>query len=285
MFTSPKHSPGSRPPRRPATAQRGATSTQGIPYKLLGGVIGALILIILITFGVQSCTSDPYDWNNLTQDQGRFSYSENGEVTSLVAIDVSSHQNSIDWSQVSQDNVDVAMLRCGRRGTTEGSLYADETFAANAQGAAAANIPFGVYFFSQAINEDEARQEAQFVLEQIQGMDVKGPIAYDFELLPNATSRADGLSTEQITKNAQAFCEVIEKAGYKTMVYGNQHDLERYNLHELGRDVWYAEYTDTHPDMNFTQMKIWQYTSTGTVAGVPTEVDLNVVFDRSLFGM
>lgn len=254
---------------------------QQFPFKLVAFVVAILALIIAITIGVQSCGERSYDWNNLVNENGRYSYVENGATKSLTGIDVSSHQGSINWSEVTQDDIDFAILRCARRGTSEGQIYADETFYTNADGAQQAGIPFGVYFFSQAINEDEAREEAQYVLNMIEGMQVDGPIAYDFEYLPNTTSRADGLNAEQVSANAEAFCSTIEAAGYTALIYGNQHDLERYDLDTLRHKIWYAEYSSSQPSSD-VNLVMWQYTASGSVSGISTAVDLNILLDPSL---
>lgn len=208
-------------------------------------------------------------------------YSQAGQITSKTGIDVSSHQGTIDWNAVANDGIDFAMIRCGSRGYTEGNMFADETFYSNADGAQAAGVPFGVYFFSQAVTEDEAVEEAEYVLQLIEGMNVTCPIAYDLEDMPNHNARANDLSAEQCTKNAEAFCNRIKQAGYSTLVYGNQHDLARYDLDSLKEDIWYAEYNDAAPTTS-TPIVMWQYTSTGSVSGIQTNVDVNVLFDPSL---
>ena len=256
-------------------------SRNQFPFRLGAVVLGVLVLAILITLGIQSCSEKTYYWDNLQNDNGRYVYVENGSVTSLTGIDVSSHQQEVNWQAVAEDGIDFAMLRCGRRGSTEGQIYADETFYTNSDGAQAAGIPFGVYFYSQATNTDEAREEAQYVLDMIRGMQVDGPIAYDFELQTDVTSRADGLTAEEISTNAEAFCSVIEAAGYSVLIYGNQHDLERYDLNTLHHDIWYAEYSSSYPSVN-DNVVMWQYTATGSVSGISTSVDLNVLFDTSL---
>ena len=269
--------------RSSSTTINSASSTnQTFPTKLFGIILGMLILVIVITFGIQSCQQRVYDWNNLYQDNDRFYYQEHGTITSLTGIDVSSHQGSIDWSAVKNDGIDFAFLRCGFRGMSEGTISADETFYTNADGAVNAGIPIGVYFFSQALNEEEAREEADYVLSLIAGMNISGPIAYDFEIFPDQTSRAQDLSNDQITANAKAFCQRIEEAGYTAIIYGNQHDLSRYHLDEMSWDIWYAQYTDSAPSIS-EGLVMWQYTSTGQVDGISTDVDLNILFDDSLF--
>ena len=252
------------------------------PTKLVVIVVALLAFIIGTTITIQSCShSRNYDWQNLVHENGRIYYSQGGNIVSKTGIDVSSHQGTIDWNTVANDGIDFAMIRCGSRGYTEGNLYADETFYSNADGAQAAGVPFGVYFFSQATSKEEAIEEAEYVLQLIAGMEITCPIAYDLEDMPNHNARANDLTPEQCTQFAEAFCNRIKQAGYKTLVYGNQHDLTRYDLDHLKEDIWYAEYNDVQPTTN-VPMVMWQYTSTGNVAGISTQVDLNVLFNASL---
>lgn len=272
---SSKHSNYRHSPSQPYRANQ-------FPTKLLLIILAIIACIVMITVALQNCThTREYNWENLQYENGRIFYSENGTITSLTGIDVSSHQGTIDWNAVSQDGIDSAMIRCGTRGYTEGSLFADETFYTNADGAQAAGIPFGVYFFSQAINKQEAIEEAEYVLELIQGMEISCPIAYDLEDMPSYNARANDLSAEQITANAEAFCNRIKQAGYEVMIYGNQHDLSRYDLEHLNEEIWYAEYNGTQPTTSIP-LVMWQYTSTGSVSGISTNVDLNILFDANL---
>lgn len=252
------------------------------PTKALVLVVAALLALIALTTALQSC-SEPHarwDWNNLVNENGRMAYYEDGQKTSTVGVDVSSLQGEIDWHAVREDGVDFAMIRCGRRGYTEGQIHADDAFQQNVSGATAAGLPFGVYFFSQALNEQEALEEAEYVLDQISGTGVRYPVVFDQEPIADAQGRANDLSAEQLTANARAFCECIADAGYQPMVYGNQHDLARMNVSDLGYPIWYAEYTDGHPTGDF-DFVMWQYTNKGSVNGISGNVDLNILFENS----
>lgn len=219
-----------------------------------------------------------YHWDNLKNENGRMVYYENDKAVSATGIDVSDLQGDIDWFAVRNDGIDFAMLRCGRRGQTEGGLYADSKFHQNVTGATQAGLPFGVYFYSQAVNEQEAQEEAEYVLSLIDGCGVQYPVVYDQENVANGEARANGLSSEQLTRNAQAFCSTVENAGYTPMIYGNQYDLSLLSVSKLKCAVWYAEYNSEHPTSTFHDMVMWQYSHTGTVSGVSTQVDLNILF-------
>jgi lysozyme len=218
-------------------------------------------------------------------DAEAFASAENGTITysggyATYGIDVSSHQGDIDWAAVAASNIDFAMIRVGYRGFTEGGLFMDDYFTANISGATENGIDIGVYFFSQAITPEEARQEANYVLEAIRSYDVTYPVVFDWEYMHDSTARTEGIATETVTQCALAFCETIQEAGYTPAIYFNN-DVG-YLTYDLGQicmyDLWLAEY-DTQPDFYYN-FQMWQYTSSGTVAGIETYVDLNISFKK-----
>ena len=219
--------------------------------------------------------------NLVENDNGEMEYIENGVVTSHKGIDVSKYQGSIDWQKVKENGIEYAFIRLGIRGYGTGKLALDEYFEENMSGAAQAGIETGIYFFTQAVNEAEAVEEAQFVLENIAQYDVKCPIVFDVELIPNDDSaRANGLTMEERTDIAIAFCEEIKGAGYTPMIYGNIKcftkllDMERIEDYEK----WYAFYDDY---MYFPyEVSCWQYTEKGRVGGVRGNVDLNISYEK-----
>lgn len=220
----------------------------------------------------------PYDWSGLAKENSRFTYSEGGKIRSLAGIDVSEHQGSIDWNAVASDGIDFAFVRIGNRGATEGSIYLDKHYEENMAGAAKAGIPLGVYFFSQAITPEEAEEEADFVLSALGGAELSFPVVYDHEPVSGIEGRADKLSRAERTENAVAFCERISAAGYEPMIYGNKRDIAWLDMSRLeGIDVWFAEYGVETPSGQF-DFTIWQYASDGTVAGIATPVDMNILF-------
>ena len=254
-------------------------------------IAAAIVVLVLLVFGIGSCVASPhqlpkdefvtdktYNWDNLHNNDGRYSYVENGTVKSRVGIDVSEHQHYVDWHAVVNDGIEFAFIRVGNRGTSEGAIMADEYYNYNIDAAIAAGLDVGVYFFSQSVTEEEAIEEANYVLEKIRGENLTYPVVYDHEPIPGTSSRADGLSVEQMTANARAFCETIEDAGYNVMIYGNSRDLNRYNLSELSEwGVWLARYETSTPDRS-SGFSIWQYTNSGRVDGIDTAVDLNIHF-------
>ncbi len=220
----------------------------------------------------------PYDWTCLQSLYGRKNYIISGQRVSKQGIDVSSFQGEIDWQRVKEDGIEFAMIRLGYRGYGTGRIVLDDYYEINIQGALDAGLEVGVYFFSQAVSEEEAREEAQVVLENIKNYHLSYPIVYDAEEIPSDTARTDGLTVRQLTDNAIAFCEYIEEAGYSSMIYSNKRwlltklDLERLTDY----DIWFAGYINI-PEYPY-DFKIWQYTESGTVDGIEGNVDMNVGF-------
>lgn len=208
-------------------------------------------------------------------DGDRMSYGER-DFGYRFGIDVSYYQEKIDWQKVAADGVEFAMIRLGYRGWSDGVLYMDERFIENIQGAQAAGIDVGVYFFTQAVNETEAKAEAEYVISQLRGYDLQMPIAYDVEDIDDGVGRMDNISVSQRSRNAAVFCQTLKDAGYDTMIYCNMY-YEAYKLDlELlsGFPIWYADY-NRYPQTPY-QFDIWQYTSRGKVDGINGNVDLNI---------
>ena len=213
-------------------------------------------------------------------ESGEIQYMEDGQVVSYKGIDVSRHQGAIDWNLVAQDGVEFAFIRVGNRGYgSSGTLKEDDFFDVNIQGAQAAGIKVGVYFYSQAITEEELLEEVDLVLQKIRPYNIECPVVYDVEKVVDKSigdGRMNFLSPEERTKMTLMFCQAIENAGYKPMIYHNtEMGALMLDLVPLeGYDKWFAAYTDT-PYYPY-EYKVWQYSSTGQVQGVKGNVDLNI---------
>lgn len=212
-------------------------------------------------------------------ETGEFQYVVDEQVISHKGIDVSSHQGKIDWEKVAGDGVEFAMIRVGFRGYgKEGKLVSDEYFEENITGARRNGIKVGVYFFSQAINEEELMEEAQLVLDSIAPYQLDCPVVYDVERVSSSNARMNALSVEERTALSLLFCETIEKAGYTPMLYHNTEmgalmlDIAAFEKY----DKWYASYNSKmfYP----YEYKIWQYSEKGKVNGIQGNVDMNISF-------
>ncbi len=223
--------------------------------------------------------SNPYDRDLFYMDGSRVCY-DDLRYDVQYGIDVSYYQKDIDWQAVADDGIDFAIIRVGFRGYGEGTLNEDERFYEYIEGAQAAGLDIGLYIFSQAINPDEAREEAEFVLERIGDYDITYPIAFDWEPLNYTGSRSQNFDYSVLTDCALAFCETIEDAGYTPMVYLNpSFAYLRYDIAELmdaQKIIWLAHYTQK---TNYLyDFQIWQYGSSGSVNGIEGRVDMDIAF-------
>lgn len=204
-------------------------------------------------------------------------YYEDENYHSAIGIDISKYQGEIDWEKVRADGIEFVFIRIGYRGYGEaGKLMADEMFDTNIQGAQAQGLDVGVYLFSQAVNEEEAVEEAQLVIDHLQGYELQLPVVYDPETIRNDKARTDDVSGEQFTRNTIAFCEAIKEAGYQPMIYSNMvWEAFQFQMEELTEyPFWYADYEDL-PQTPY-RYEYWQYSENGQVDGISGIVDMNL---------
>ncbi len=223
-----------------------------------------------------NASKNPYDKTKFVSDSGKMSY-EDDTYKSRLGVDVSEHQGDINWQEVKNAGIDFAFIRIGYRGYGQtGVIKEDVKFESNIIKAKEAGIDVGVYFFSQAINEDEAREEARFVLEHLRGRGLDLPVVYDPENILDDVARTDNVTPEQFTKNTIAFNEEIKAAGYKPMIYSNMlweaFQLDMTRLQEY--PVWYADY-EPKPQTPY-DFSFWQYSEKSTVPGISGIVDMNI---------
>ncbi|MBP3736610.1 MAG: Ig-like domain-containing protein [Lachnospiraceae bacterium] len=194
----------------------------------------------------------------------------------LTGIDVSTWNGNIDWAAVRNSGISYAIIRCGYRGSSVGAIIEDSKFRANMAGAANAGLKVGVYFFSQAVNEVEAVEEATYVLDTIAGYSLSFPVFLDVE---SSGGRGDAISVEQRTKNIVAFCKTISAYGYSAGIYANVNWLnEKINAGSLTNyHIWLAQYAAV-PTYTRTRYDLWQYSSTGRVSGISGNVDMNISY-------
>lgn len=192
-------------------------------------------------------------------------------------IDVSKWQGDIDWDKVKGAGIEFAIIRAGYRGSVTGSLVEDPYFVTNMKGASASGVPVGVYFFTQAVNEVEAVEEASAVLQLVKEYKLEYPIFIDTEGA-GGNGRADGLDVDTRTLVCEAFCRTIENAGYEAGVYGSRNWYNnRLYADKLDKYfIWLAEYRSIPLYQGYYQM--WQYTSKGKVNGIEGNVDLDIYY-------
>ncbi len=222
-----------------------------------------------------------YDFTNLTMKSDKMAYYQEGKSVSYLGADVSKYNEEIDFASLKGAGIDFVMIRLGARGYGSGQIVLDEKFADNIAKASEAGLDIGIYFFSQAVTSDEAIEEANFVVQNLQNLSnykITYPIAFDMEYVKNDSARIEALSRDQKTTIAKAFLDTIKNAGYKPMVYGTKEWLiKQVDLTKLtGYDIWLSQQEDV-PDYPY-QFQMWQYTLEGKVSGITGDIDLNISF-------
>lgn len=199
--------------------------------------------------------------------------------TGVLGIDVSKWQKEIDWDKVKNEGVDFAIIRCGYRGSVTGSLVEDPYFEQNIKGAQAAGIKVGVYFFTQAVSEVEAVEEASMVISLVRDYELQYPVFIDTEGA-GGNGRADSLNVEERTAVCEAFCSTVKNAGLEAGVYASRNWYNnRLAVNTLeSYAIWLAEYRSVPLYQGYYQM--WQYTSKGKINGINGNVDLNVSYRK-----
>lgn len=192
-----------------------------------------------------------------------------------MGIDVSRWNGNIDWNAVKNSGVSYVIIRCGYRGSTQGSLIVDPKFQSNIKGATEAGLKVGVYFFTQAVDRVEAVEEASMVLDLIKNYRISYPVFLDVEA---SGGRADGISKETRTEVCKAFCQTIQNANYTAGIYANKTWLtDKIDVSQLSAyKIWLAQYASAPTYTGRYDM--WQYKSTGKVSGISGDVDLNLSY-------
>ena len=241
---------------------------------------------VLINDGFNDVWMTPYEdveVNSLKkEDFGKSNgkvYYTGEDYDTVLGIDVSEHQKYIDWNQVAASGVKFVFVRVGYRGYTAGGLFTDPWFRTNADGARAAGLDVGVYFYSQAVNVAEAIAEARYVLEQIEGFDITLPIMYDWEKLEDVEdARTNELDPSIVGDCGVAFCETIRAAGYDAGIYFNrQLGYYSFDLSRLKEFKFWLAVPGDFPDFYYAG-NIWQYSAEGEVPGIDGYVDMNLMF-------
>lgn len=281
-----------------------------VKYRLILIVAAVLILAIaaiLVALALRPEPVDPhagqvyiydgFDWiwmtplpgvevNSLTEDDfsaanGHPTY-KGSDYRVLRGVDVSEHQHEIDWAQVAASGVDYAYIRLGYRGYTEGGLFEDPYFKTNIEGALANGLQVGVYLFSQAVNVQEAIEEANFVLERLAdyGDRISLPVVFDWEKIDSGSAaRTDGLDYNILNDCAIAFCDTVKNAGYEPAIYFNRHlgyygyDLSRMTDYTF----WFALPESPFPNFYYA-VDMWQYSFSEQIPGISEPTDMNLMF-------
>ena len=211
-------------------------------------------------------------------DNKLYYFDANGvQQNATFGIDVSKYQSSIDWEQVKKAGVKFVIIRIGYRGYGSGALVLDPMFEQHFTNARNAGLKVGVYFFSQAVNEEEAREEAMGCAYVLNGRKLDYPIYFDTEASGGKNGRADGLGVEDRTKCAIAFCEEVKAQGYKPGVYASTLWFrQRVDLSRLtGYSIWNAHYNVASSPIS---CDLWQGTCTARIPGYGGQIDVNISY-------
>ena len=197
--------------------------------------------------------------------------------STVVGIDVSSHQGRIDWELVAASGVKFAFIRLGYRGYGDGSLNEDAYAQENLAGAKAAGLKVGAYFFSQAVDAQEAREEADYALEILNGFALDLPLVFDWEYI-SLEARTGTVGRTTLTEATVAFCDAVKEAGYGPMVYFNTNQGRfRLDLQALEEYPWWLAKYDMGTEF-LCKVDLWQYTDQGSVPGINGNVDIDLMF-------
>ncbi len=220
-----------------------------------------------------------YNTANFYIEDGFMAYHDDeGNKISHLGVDLSYHQENVNWDELAASGIEFVMLRCGYRGYSEGGLVKDEKFDEYAKACNDRNIPLGVYFFTQAVSVEEAEREAEFTIDLIKDYKISYPVAIDTEYVSDKEARTNIEEIDEDLRSSMciAFCEKIKEAGYYPMIYASENwirrELDFEALQEY--DFWAPQYLEENDFMyDFT---IWQYTERGFIKGVDEQVDLDI---------
>ena len=276
--------------------RRTGTKTKKTPWnpRLLWLIpIGMLLLSMILIFrslrAIEVTTDVQYSVQNQrtenTYDMSRFRLTdgigtyEDEDYTSRFGVDVSYHNEDVDFAALKKAGVSFVMIRCGYRGYTNGTISEDEKFREYIQAAEDAGLDAGVYFFSQAVTAEEAAEEARFVLEEIRSYNITMPVVYDNEIITeDENARGNAISIQQRTDDAVVFLENIRQAGYTPMLYASTQTYdELYDYTYLNDyDTWIAQYEslNTYP----YAYSMWQYSDAGIENTALAGLDLDIQF-------
>lgn len=221
-----------------------------------------------------------YDYTGLVFEEPFMRYYSEGKKSSKQGIWIDDSYGSIDFARVENDGIDFCIVRIGRRGYSTGAVAMDQNYLDYLTQAKAAGLSVGVSFYSQAVTEAEAIEEANFVIEALQTADIKPeyPIVFDMELVNNDSSRTDNLTKTQLTQIAKAFCNTVRQSGYTPVIYGNKYWLLRkLDLTQLFDYSIYLSQEGDIPDYPY-EFAMWEYKQDAKINGIVGNVSMTISF-------
>ncbi len=227
-----------------------------------------------------------YSSDYFRQEGNELQYYSSGRKVSSFGIDVSKYQGKIDWKKVAGSGIDFAMIRMGVRGYSTGAVVFDENFEDNIKGANDNGIDVGIYFYSQAKDQQEAVEEANYAVAAAAAHKVTYPIVFYSEAVTGEPGRTEGLEPEQLSGIAKRFCDTVNAYGYRSMIGASKHRLSKDMSPGLfnGYDVWLVDASHLKEGEMLTMSEypyrytMWQYSSNGRIDGIDEAVDLDISF-------
>lgn len=248
-------------------------------------IVSGLVVFIFSTivnepnYSLIDLSKTSIDYYNMDNDI--YSYDMDGYVTS-IGVDLSEHNINVDFKLLKEQGIEYAFLRVAWRGYVTPTLHEDKKFKEFYKGAKDVGIKVGVYFFSQAINQEEAIEEAYYMLDIIKDLEIDTYVVYDYETIEDRQARTNDLTRDERTNNAIAFLETVKNAGYEPMLYTNYDWIKHHYKIKILQDypIWYAQYSK-HPQYK-GKYYIWQYCSGAMLDGItsPDGVDLNIMIKK-----
>lgn len=206
------------------------------------------------------------------------SYYVNGKEESWCGVDISSKQGVVDFKKLKKAGCDYVMIKVGGRGYSSGEIVLDEKLKDYMTGAKNAGLDIGVYFFSQAITEEEIEEEAETLLEAIKDYSVNYPVVFQMQEVEGDMARVESLDIDSRTELTKIFLSTVKGAGYTPMLYGNKEWLvTKLDLEAIDEyDIWLSQEADT-PNYPY-EFTMWQYEKAGSISGISEETGLNISF-------
>lgn len=226
----------------------------------------------------EALTPFPLDRYSFSVTDGIVSYAKDG-CRLIRGVDVSEYQHDIDWEAVAASGIEFAMIRIGWRGYSGGTINADTLYRQNIEGAQAAGLKVGAYYFSQAVSVVEAAEEAVHTVKLLEGLHLDLPVFYDWETIGTEPARTDDVDADTLTACCLEYCRLLESEGIPSGVYSYIPVVYlKYHLNDLqGLTVWMGD-PGNYPEFTYDH-SIWQYSFTGTVPGIEGDVDLDVMYE------
>lgn len=227
---------------------------------------------------IKDAPKNDYDLeNDLISENGILKYRDS-KRESITGADLSKYNGAVDFAKLKEGGIKFVMLRLGSRGYGTGKITLDEKFVEYAQNAQVNGLQIGAYFYSQAVNETEAVEEANYIVGAVSGFNVKYPIAIDIERVTGDEARTDKLTNKERTAVVKSFCDTVKGYGYKPIIYATTEMLiGGLNLEELtDYDVWLAD--EKSPTKYPYRFSMWQYNKKGRIDGITGDIDLDLSF-------